>query len=238
MHQEIAYFDKVKTGDLITRLASDTTLMGTSLAGNSAAALLRSTTQIIGSFSLMLYLSPQLFCVMAGVLPIAFVGTRVYGKFVKETQVEVQNRLSDATAVAEERLTNIRTVRAFGMEQRQEKTYGNMLDSVFEIQMKQVKGSSIFFGSGQAVMNLFMLAVIGYGGSLVQAGMITAGTLTSFLMYSIYVSMSSFGLGQTYGEIMKGVGAGSRVFSIIDRISEIPTSGGVSLDKLNGTIEF
>jgi len=236
--QEIAYFDATKTGDLVTRLTSDTTLMGTSLAGNSVAALLRTFTQITGSFCLMLYLSPPLFGVMVGVIPIAAVGTKMYGKFVKETQTAVQTGLSDATHVAEENLANIRTVRFFGAEAQTQSAFNSKVDNVYELQMKQIRGSAVFWGAGSTVVNCFMLAVLGYGGHLVQMGLITAGTLTSFLMYSLSLSMASFGLASTFAEVMRGVGASTRLFEIIDRESAVPNIGGRSLPQIEGKIEF
>jgi len=236
--QEIAFFDSHKTGDLITRLSSDTTLMGTALAGNSVAMGLRTVTQCVGSFGLMYYLSPQLFGVMMGVIPIAAIGTKLYGNFVKTTQEQAQKSLSEATSVAEERIGNIRTLRCLGVEAKEGLVYDKKIENVFDLSMVQVRGTSVFWGSGGAVVNLFMLAVLGYGGHMVQAGLITTGTLTSFLMYSLNVTMTSFGVAGAFAEIMRGVGASKRVFYIMDRQSQIPNVGGELVTNIKGEIDF
>jgi len=104
--------------------------------------------------------------------------------------------------------------------------------------MRQIRGSSLVFGGGGAIIHLFMLTVLGYGAHLVQLGLITTGTLTSFIMYSVTMSMSSMTLVGTYAEIMRGVGASKRVFEILDRQTLIPSIGGKKLDTINGLIQF
>ena len=84
-----------------------------------------------------------------------------YGKFVKDTQKAVQDSLSEATNVAEERLSNIRTVRALGVEENQILQFNAKIDDVFENTMKQIRGSAFTFGAGGCVIHLFMLTVLG-----------------------------------------------------------------------------
>ena len=89
--QEIEFFDRTSTGELINRLSSDTSIMGESLGGLQLSSLLRSSAQLIGSFGVMMYLSPDLTLAMSGLLPVGILGSIMYGIFVRDTQQKTQN---------------------------------------------------------------------------------------------------------------------------------------------------
>ena len=237
--QEIKYFDTISTGELINRLSSDTSIMGESLGGLQLSALLRNSAQLIGSLGVMLYLSPDLTLVMTGLIPIGAFGSIFYGRFVKSTQQAVQTALSESTTIAEEKLGNIRTVRSFGNEKFEVSNYINKINNVFNLSMLQTKGSSLFFGMTGIIGNCFLLGVLSYGAHLVEAGIITSGLLTSCILYSVYVGISVVSLTSSLSGIMKGIGASTRVFEIMDRNSLIENDLGQELiHDFVGNIEF
>ena len=243
VEQEVEFFDKNNTGEFLNRLSSDTTIMGESFGGLQLSALLRNTFQMIGSFTFMMYLSPDLTVVMTALIPIGVGGSIMYGKFVKTTQQRVQESLSDATAYSEEKLSNIRTIRAFTKENREKLGYLGKINNVFNLSLLQTKGSAIFFGSTGLIGNLFMLTVLVYGANLVSQGVITSGLLTSCLLYSLYVGMAVINLTSSFSGIMRGIGASTRVFEIIDKKSLIPNNIGIipefnSTDMIIGEIAF
>jgi len=216
LKMEVTFFDKNRVGDLITRLSTDTFIVGQALAGLHAAELLRGSTQFLCSFGIMFYLSPELCKIVLLTVPVGVVGSIVFGKFVQKTQDQMQEALGQSSNVAEERLSQIRTIKAFAKESIEIDRYAKEVMNVWDRSVLQVMGSSIFFGTAGAIGNLLMMGTLGYGAHLVQLGTITGGTLTSFLMYTIFTAMASMGLSSCFTEIMKGLGASTRVFEVID----------------------
>ena len=106
------------------------------------------------------------------------------------------------------------TIFQFAAEQRVAKTFHEKIDSVYEISKKTGIVSSFYDGSVHFAANFAVIVVLLKGGSLVVTGDITAGELTSFLLYSTYVGVRIAMLGSSYSDIMKAVGASDRVFEI------------------------
>ena len=153
--QEIEFFDRTSTGELINRLSSDTSIMGESLGGLQLSSLLRNIAQIAGSLAVMMYLSPDLTIVMTALIPVGVFASIAYGRFVRDTQQKTQDALSASTAFAEEKLLQIRTVRYFANENVERETYFDRINKVYDLAMLQTKGSSIFFGSTGLLFILF-----------------------------------------------------------------------------------
>ncbi|KAI0312186.1 P-loop containing nucleoside triphosphate hydrolase protein, partial [Amylostereum chailletii] len=111
------------------------------------------------------------------------------------------------------------------------------VERVLVLARREAIASGIFFGSTGWSGNVALLALLGYGGSLVSQGAITVGDLTSLLMYTVYVGSGLQML--TYSSIMRGIGAGQRIFELLDRTPAIRPGVGVPLDpSRRGTVRF
>jgi len=236
LKMEVTFFDKNRVGDLITRLSTDTFIVGQALAGLHIAEVLRGTTQFLCSFGIMFYLSPELCKIVLLTVPVGVTGSFVFGKFVQRTQDQMQEALGQSSNVAEERLSQIRTIKAFAKESEEIERYAKEVTNVWDRAVLQVLGSSIFFGTAGAIGNLLMMGTLGYGAHLVQLGTITGGTLTSFLMYTIFTAMASMGLSSSFTEIMKGLGASTRVFQVIDCARARPDDPTRTLPQPRGEV--
>ena len=185
-----------------------------------------------GFFSFFSPLSPAL------KLP-AFVTTSYFGRWVKkktETQLAL---LSEATEVASESIRAIRTVRAFGQEQRRGSLYSAKLDDVYQTAMRLAFGSATVFGGTNLLLNSCFLLILYKGTTLVSAGVLSIGDLTSFLIYSGYLGAAASGLMKSYTELTKGVGASTRVLDLIQEPSAIPVRPtSVSNEPFRGPIEL
>jgi ATP-binding cassette subfamily B (MDR/TAP) protein 10 len=117
MNQEMAFFDKNKTGELINRLSADCEIVGLSISQNLSDGL-RSTIQAAGGVGMMLYVSPMLGAIGLSIVPAVTVFAIAFGRYIKKLSKQVQDVLAEATEVAEEKLGNIRTVRAFAQEEK------------------------------------------------------------------------------------------------------------------------
>jgi ATP-binding cassette subfamily B (MDR/TAP) protein 10 len=214
--QKIEFFDKSRTGDLLNRLANDVEVMAKALSGPNLSSGLRAIIQGVGCFALMTALSPPLMGVVIAVVPLIGGLGWVYGKFIKTMQEKIQAAQGIASQVAEESISSVRTVKAFAAESSENARYAKQVDQVLKRMEETALAGSLYFGLTQAVGYSSLLAVFIYGTHLHNTGQITVGDLTSFVLYTIYLGMSLVGGSNFYGEIMKGLGSGVRVFSIID----------------------
>jgi ABC-type multidrug transport system fused ATPase/permease subunit len=221
LRQDIAWFDKQSTGDLVNRLSSDATVVQKALTGQVAAGL-RNGAMAVGATGMLIWLSPSLAAVsLAAIPPLAIVG-RGFGKYMRGRQEQVQRRLGGTIKVAEGLASGVRTVRAFNGEGRELLRFRDAVGLALE-QARRVGIAQAGFDAALVwSTNLALLAVLGYGGFLVQSGAMTAGDLTSFLMYSLYAGFNAAGLGSVWAEWQRGVGAGRRLFAVLDSTPTMP----------------
>lgn len=223
LQQDVAWFDKQSTGDLVNRLSSDATVVQKALTGQVAAGL-RNGAMAVGATGMLVYLSPPLAAVsLAAIPPLAVLG-RGFGRYMRGRQEQVQRRLGGTIKVAEGLVAGVRTVRAFSGEGRE---LGRFREAV-GLALEQARRVGIAQAGFDAALmwstNLALLAVLGYGGFLVQSGAMTAGDLTSFLMYSLYAGFNAAGLGSVWAEWQRGVGAARRLFSVLDSRPTMPAA--------------
>ncbi|KAI8983895.1 P-loop containing nucleoside triphosphate hydrolase protein [Pilobolus umbonatus] len=225
----MAFFDKNRTGELISRLSAGTTIIGKCLTNNVSDGLRALATASVGS-SMMLVISPKLTGIMMLIVPPVAIFGIVYGRYVKKLSRDTQNALSEITRVAEERISSIRTIQAFAKEPVEERRYNNEVQHAFDLAKKEAFASGAFFGGAGLTGNLAVLAVLWYGGHMVMENVITIGELTSFMLYTAYVGTSLGGMTSFYSEIMKGIGASGRIFELLNR--------GHILNHIKGKIHF
>ncbi|KAI9311385.1 P-loop containing nucleoside triphosphate hydrolase protein [Dichotomocladium elegans] len=217
----MAFFDKNRTGELVSRLSVDTAIVGKSITGNVSDGL-----------------SPKLTAVMMLVVPPVSLFGVLYGRYVKNLSKQTQTALGEITKLGEERISSIRTVQAFAKEHLESKRYLQKVTGVYELAKKEALASAVFFGGAGLSGNLAVLAVLWYGGHMVMEDVITIGQMASFMLYTAYVGTSLGGLTSFYSEIMKGVGAADRLFELLNRESPIKLDTGKILYDLQGRIQF
>uniref|UniRef100_A0A3B3ZCF8 ATP-binding cassette sub-family B member 10, mitochondrial n=2 Tax=Periophthalmus magnuspinnatus TaxID=409849 RepID=A0A3B3ZCF8_9GOBI len=239
LRQEVAFFDRNRTGELINRLSADTTVVGRSITDNMSDGL-RAVAQAAAGVSMMFYVSPSLASFVLLIVPPVAVLAVIYGRYLRSISKKTQDALAQATQLAEERIGNIRTVRAFGKELSEVVTYSQRTDSVLSLAKKEAMLRAGFFGVTGLSGNIMILSVLYKGGLLMASQHMTVGELSSFLMYTFWVGISVAGLSTFYSELMKGFGAGARLWQLLDRTPELPLNEGLVLDdhKLKGLLEF
>lgn len=221
--QESAFFDKTKPGDLISRLSNDAQYIKSAVTTEAVSGL-RGIVMSVGSTSLLFYTSPTLAVISLLSIPPVFIAARVVGKSLKEKQKIVQEQHGKATNVAEEIFGGFQTVQLFTAEKQEYERYADAINDAHDKEIRVGKTKAIFDGIVHVAANGAVLLVLGYGGTLVLANEMSAGDLTGFLMYSLLMAGNLSSLSGTYTEMMKSVAASGRIFDIIDRIPQIPSS--------------
>ncbi|KAK0076457.1 hypothetical protein PV325_000365 [Microctonus aethiopoides] len=238
LNQETAMFDKISTGELVGRLTGDAQLVSSAVTSNISDGL-RSSIMTITGISMMFYVSPQLAIVGLSIVPPIAALAIVYGRFIKKISKEVQSSLAKLNTTAEERISNIRTVKSFAQENNEINRYGKKLNDLLELCYRESFYRGIFFGLTGFSGNAIILSVLYYGGVMISDSTITVGSLSSFLLYAAYTGVSFSGITNFYTELNRAIGASSRLFEFINRKPEIPITGGIILDKpLTGDVLF
>ncbi|KAI9852757.1 MAG: ATP-binding cassette permease mdl1 [Thelocarpon superellum] len=235
--QNAEFFDANRVGDLISRLSSDTIIVGKSITQNLSDGL-RSLVSGGAGFALMGYVSLKLTAVLTLMFPPVALGAYFYGSAIRNLSRKIQRSLGTLTKIAEERLGNVRTSQAFAGESLEVGRYNTQVRKIFELGKREAIISATFFSATGFMGNMTILALLYVGGSMVKTGAITIGDLTSFLMYTAYAGSSLFGLSGFYSELMKGVGAASRLFELQDREPTIPATVGKKVISAQGPIKF
>jgi putative ABC transport system ATP-binding protein len=235
--QDAEFFDANRVGDLISRLSSDTIIVGKSITQNLSDGL-RSLVSGGAGFGLMAYVSLKLTGILCLLFPPVAVGAFFYGRAIRNLSRKIQNNLGTLTKIAEERLGNVRTSQAFAGELLEVHRYNKQVRKIFELGKRESFISATFFSSSGLAGNMTILCLLYVGGGMVSNGTISIGDLTSFLMYTAYAGSSLFGLSSFYSELMKGVGAASRLFELQDREPTISPTIGERVTSARGPIRF
>lgn len=235
--QNAEFFDANRVGDLISRLSSDTIIVGKSITQNLSDGL-RSLVSGGAGIGLMAFVSLKLTGILALMFPPVAIGAFFYGKAIRNLSRKIQRNLGTLTKIAEERLGNVRTSQAFAGEILEVRRYNKQVRKIFHLGKTEALISATFFSTTGLMGNMTILAILYVGGGMVKSGAISIGDLTSFLMYTAYAGSSLFGLSAFYSELMKGVGAASRLFELQDRNPTISPTVGTKVTSARGPIRF
>ncbi|KAK3413484.1 hypothetical protein EUGRSUZ_I02042 [Eucalyptus grandis] len=224
IHQEIAFYDVTRTGELLSRLSEDTQVIKNAATNNLSEALRNLTTAAIG-ITFMFTSSWKLALLALAVVPVISVCVRKFGRYLRELSHSTQAAAAVAASIAEESFGAIRTVRSFAQESYATSNYAEKVDETLKLGLRQARVIGLFFGGLNAASTLSVVVVVVYGAYLTITGTMTAGSLTSFILYSLTVGSSVSSLSGLYTTAMKAAGASRRVFQLLDRVSSMPKSG-------------
>jgi ABC-type multidrug transport system fused ATPase/permease subunit len=234
---EIAFYDVNRTGELVNRLSSDTQLIQSTVTTN-VSQLLRNLALVIGGLVILFSISWKLTMLMFVILPILAGIAFGYGSFVKKLSKQVQDVLASATAVAEETLSSMRTVKSFGSESKEGAKYAEKVRASYAIAKKRAIVDGAFESAVGLVINICLGSILFFGGWLVIKGDMTPGTLTSFVLYVIQAAAGFVAISALFADFMRAMGASERVFELLDRVPTVRFEGGERPHKFVGKVEF
>ncbi len=237
LRQEVGFFDSQMTGDLLSRLTTDASVLQNALSVN-ISMLLRNLASTIGGLVLMVITAPKLTLVLLAALPPAAVVVARFGGQIRGTSRQVQEALGVASAVADETLTNIRTVRSFAAEQTENQRFSLALDHALELARGRIRKIGKFMGLISLWGLTAIAAVLWYGARQVVVGELTIGTMSAYILYTVTVAVSAGTLGSLWTDFMSAAGAAGRIFQILDRVPSLPNEDGQTLTQVDGDIQF
>ncbi len=233
------FFESTRTGEILSRLTTDTTLIQ-SVVGSSASVALRNMMIFAGGSILLIVSSPKLtglvfLIVLLVVLPIVFFGRRV-----RRLSRESQDRLADVGTFAGESLDAVQTIQAFGREDANRRRFGGIVEAAYTTALRQIKSRSLLTG----IVILFVFGavdiVLWIGARDVISGAMTGGQLAAFVFYAVMVAGSVGSLSEVYGDFQRAAGATERLMELLGTSSRISApESPVSLPRpARGAIRF
>ena len=236
LSQEVTFFDFNRTGELMSRLASDCTTLQNAVSVNISMGL-RNLGQVIGGMIFMFYTSWKLSLFMLLLIPPVALAAALFGKRIRQFSKDSQLSLAEASIVAEETISGVKTVKSFGQESNEESRYRQFMETALENIQKRIRAIAEFIAVAMVVGSVAICFVLWYGGREVIMDKMTAGDMTQFLLYLAFVAIGVGSLGGLWGDLMSALGATQRVFEILERTPAV-SNEGIEIKDLQGTLEF
>ena len=189
-----AFFEVTRTGEVLSRLTTDTTLVQ-SISGVLLSIVLRSSLNLLGGLVLLVLTSPKLSLYILVGLPVVVVPILILGQKIRRLSRQSQDRIADTSALADETLNAMQTVQAFALEDLQADRYNSAVASSFNTAVRRLRMNAGLTGMSSALIFSAITLILWLGSRAVLAGEMTGGQLGQFLMYAIFVGISAATLG-------------------------------------------
>ena len=209
-----AWFEKNRTGDVLSTISVDTTLIQTVVASSLSMAM-RNMLVLTGGITMVVLTSPKLTLIILGVIPLVIVPVILLGRKLRAQSKKAQDRLADVSVEAEEAITAIRTVHAFARQDTISATFNHAAEQSHDAAIKRL----VLRGSMSGIVILLVFSAITFilwvGGKDLLSGEMSAGDLSAFVFYSALVASSVGALSDMSGELQRAAGAAERITALL-----------------------
>lgn len=239
LRMDPTFFEITRTGEVLSRLTTDTTLIQ-SIAGTGLSIALRNTIQLFGSVVMLAVTSPRLMGMILLLVPIVVVPLIMIGRRVRGLSRTAQDLIADTSGLAGETLTAIQTVQAFTMEEFQGRRFDEAVQASFVAAIRRTKAGALL--TAVSILTLFgaITFVLWVGAHAVLNGEITGGELGQFLLYAMFVAASAASLSEVWSQVQRAAGAMERLCELLaaePRIS-VPAKPVALPVRREGSIRF
>jgi ATP-binding cassette, subfamily B, bacterial len=217
---ELGFFDRQQVGQLMSRATVDLQSIRFFL-GYGLVFILQNLVTILLAAGIMFYLQPSLAAITLAPVPVVIVVAARYGRYSRPALQEVQQRIAELTAQAEESISGIRIVKAFARESQRFAQFSGRVGRVFDQSMYSTRLRAFYNPMISFLPNLGLAAVLLVGGRQVVAGSMTLGEFAAFNTYLLMLMFPMRMLGIALGMSQRAVASGNRVFEILDRAPSI-----------------
>lgn len=237
-----AFYETTKTGEIVSRLTTDTSLIQT-VVGSSASVALRNLLLLIGGLALLIITSPTLTAYVLVGVPLVIAPIVIFGRQVRKLSRASQDSVAEVGAMANEKLMAIQTVQAFTQERREDMAFAKVADGAFDVAVRRIRARAWL----TAIVILIVFGAVDFvlwrGASNVIAGETTSGELAAFVFYAIVVAGSVGALSEVWGELQRAAGAAGRIAELLATPPMIaapekprplarPVTGDLAFDKV------
>ncbi|KGF82079.1 ABC transporter [Massilia sp. JS1662] len=243
VEQSPEFFETTRTGEVLSRLTTDTTLIQT-VVGTSISLALRNTLLFVGGLAMLFVTSAKLTSIILGLLVLVVVPIVLFGRRVRKLSRDSQDRIADASAIAGEILNAMPTVQAFTHEKIEARRFGASVEGAFATAMRRIRARAVLTMLAIALVFGAIVFVLWLGAHAVLEGSMTGGDLGQFILYASIVSGAIGALSEVMGEAQRAAGATERLLELLAVRSSIRnpahptplpnrTAGGAALNLAN-----
>ncbi|WP_305969498.1 MULTISPECIES: ABC transporter transmembrane domain-containing protein [unclassified Mameliella] len=234
-----AFYEKIMTGEVLSRITTDTTLI-LSVIGSSISIALRNTLLFLGGLVLMLFTSAKLTGLVLLIVPVIVVPILVLGRRVRKLSRENQDWIAASSGNASESLGAVQTVQAYTHEVQSRGTFADVTEKSFDAARKRITTRAAMTMIVIFLVFTGIVGVLWIGAWDVRAGGMSAGTLIQFVIYSVMVAGAVGALSEVFGELQRAAGATERLVELLqaeDTVSD-PVTPLPAPDPARGEITF
>jgi ABC-type multidrug transport system fused ATPase/permease subunit len=213
------FFAQRRVGELSSRISADLSQIQDAVS-SVLAEILRGFLTLTGGIILIFYISPKLTLLMLTVVPVIVVIAIVFSKYIRKVAKQTQDQLADSNIIVQETLQGITNVKAFSNEWYEISRYKKSLQEVVKLAVKNGKYRGLFVSF--LIFSTFgaIVLVVWYGAGMMQAGKLSFGSLTAFVLYTAFVGGTMAGFADLYSQLQKTLGATQRVRELILSVPE------------------
>jgi ATP-binding cassette subfamily B protein len=208
------FFETTRTGEILSRLTSDTTVLQ-AVVGSGASIALRNLFLLSGGFTMLLVTSPSMTGTIVLMIPIVLLPIILFGRRVRRLSRASQDRIADTSAMASEVLGAMQTVQAYVRESWESTRFAQAVEGAFQTALRRIRARALL--TAVAILFIFGSIVAGlwFGARAVIEGQVSAGELGQFVLYSILTAGSLAALSEVWGELQRAAGAMERIMELL-----------------------
>ena len=240
LQQSPEFFETTQTGEVLSRLTADTTLVQT-VVGSSLSMGLRNAVMGIGALGILIWTNPVVMLQVLLVLVLIVLPSLWFGRRVRKLSRASQDRVADSSAIAAEVLNAIPVVQSYTAEGREAKRFNVSTDNAFQTAIRRTRARSVLVAFIIIATSAALLWGLYQGTQAVMAGRISAGHLGQTVVYVIILASAFAILGEVYGDLLRAAGATERLMELLGSHSPIssPSKPALAPVQLEGSaIEF
>ncbi|WP_299397477.1 ABC transporter transmembrane domain-containing protein [Pelagibius sp.] len=237
-----AYYEVTRTGEVLSRLTTDTTLLQT-VVGSSVSVAIRNSLLLAGGSVLLIITSARLTALVFLVVPLVLLPILTYGRRVRRLSRDSQDRIADLGVYAGETLDAIRTVQAFVHEGEDRRRFSARVEEAFGTARRRIAARAMLTAVVIVLVFGAVSVILWIGGHDVLSGRISAGELSAFVFYAIVVAGAAGAVSEVIGDLQRAAGATERLMDLLAAEPEItspaapkalphPARGAVSFDHV------
>jgi ATP-binding cassette, subfamily B, bacterial len=234
-----AFFESTRTGEVLSRLTADTTLVQ-AIAGVNLSITLRSILSLVGGLLMLALTSGRLTAAIVILIPLTILPMMAVGRRVRKLSRTAQDRIADTSSLVDETLNAIQTVQAFTLEELQSRRYDVAVENSFMAAIQRSRVRAVLTAVGTMIVFCGITFVLWMGARQVLTGQMTWGQLSQFFLYAGYVGTAAASLTEMWGEVQRAAGAMERLAELLDAqpTIEAPAQPAVMPSTLAGLIRF
>ena len=215
-----SYFETNRSGDIMSRLTTDTTLLQT-IIGSALSMALRNIVMVIGATILLIITNFKLTLIILLSVPLIFIPILLFGKRVRTLSRESQDTIADVGTYAGEVIQQIKTVQSYTHEEEEKKAFGKEVDNAFRVAKKRIAQRAFLIAAVILMVFGGICAMLWSGGNDVINGDMSPGDLGAFVFYAMLVASGMGTLSEAYSQILQAVGATDRLMELMHADNEI-----------------